>query len=238
MTLQAVLVKKLRNPNSIILVSIATLLNSAQAQPPANSGCAHHPKQGYHRSFEDAKKWAKKFDDPSRDKWQKPEDVITALKIGSTDKIADIGAGTGYFSLRIARAYPAATVYAADVEPGMVEYLKNQTAEKSLPNHKPIKIPADRPSLPARVNLVLIVDTYHHIDNRTSYFQALRKKLLPDARVAIIDFTAESPEGPPPEHRISKADVQDEMRMAGYSIDQDISLLPYQYFLTFRPLKD
>ncbi len=240
--------KTIRNLNLIILVCIALLLNvsipcwlnSAQAEPTANSDkCPIYPcKQGYHRSFDDAEKWVKKFDDPARDKWQKPNEVINALKIGATDKIADIGAGTGYFSLRIAQAYPTATIYAADSEPSMFEYLKKQTEKKSLRNHAPVKVPADKADLPSMINLVLIVDTYHHIDDRVSYFDALRKQLLPNGRVAIIDFTAESPEGPPPEHRISKMGVQDEMRKAGYTLDQDISLLPYQYFVIFRSAKD
>lgn len=221
----------------IILVCVAFLPMTAQADLPASSAQSPVPpcKQGFHRNFDDAEKWSKKFDDPARDKWQKPDEVIKALKIGPTDKIADIGAGTGYFSLRIAETYPAATVYAADVAPGMVEYLKRQTAKKSLANHKPVTIPADKPELPGLVDVVLIVDTYHHIDDRITYFEALRKQLLPNGRVAIIDFTAESPEGPPAEYRMSKDRVQDEMRKAGYALDQDMQLLPYQYFLIFKP---
>lgn len=224
-----------------IIICIASLLKPAQAEQPAsnNETSVHHSKQGYHHSFDDVEKWVKKFDDPARDKWQKPDEVIKALKIGATDKVADIGAGTGYFSLRIARAYPSATVYAADVEPSMIDYLNKQSSKENLSNHVAVKIPTDKPDLPGKVNLVLVVDTYHHIDDRTSYFETLRKKqLLPNAKVVIIDFTAESPEGPPAEHRMSKADVQAEMQSAGYALDQDIQMLPYQYFLIFKPAKD
>jgi FkbM family methyltransferase len=234
--------KSIYNINPVIVVCVsavgsASLLSASPAASAASSNeCPlHHCKQGYHHRFDHAEKWVKKFDNPARDKWQKPDAVIAALNIAPTDKIADIGAGTGYFSLRIAKTYPTATVYAADVEPSMVEYLKKQAKNKSLPNHKAVKVAARKADLPAKVNLVLIVDTYHHIDNRIAYFEALKKQLLPDARVAIIDFTAESPEGPPPEHRMSKAEVQDEMKQAGFSLDQDTVLLPYQYFLTFTP---
>ncbi len=195
----------------------------------------HSSNHGYHRSFAGAEKWVKKFDDPARDEWQKPDEVIKALKIGENDKIADIGAGTGYFSLRIAQAYPSVKVYAADVEPSMVKYLKKKTQMKGLSNHFPIKVRTDRADLPSKVNLVIVVDTYHHIDDRDTYFSEMKKVLFPEGRIAIIDFTSDSPEGPPTKHRISKSDLQEEMKKAGYALDQDISLLPYQYFLIFTP---
>lgn len=195
---------------------------------------SHSHQPGYHRRFTGAEKWVKKFDDPARDKWQKPAEVIKALNIQPQDIVADIGAGTGYFSLRIAREYPSATVYAADVETDMVDYLKQQTRKRGLSNHVPVKVGANKLVLPAKLNLVLVVDTYHHIDDRIQYFAALRKQLLPDGRIAIIDFTEASPEGPPAKHRMSKAHLQDEMRQAGYSVDQDLSLLPYQYLVIFK----
>lgn len=221
------------------LYSAENCLNFAQAKEESLSkNCPLHiGKEGYHKSFAGAEQWVKKFDDPARDKWQRPKEVITALKIGPIDNIADIGAGTGYFSLRIARAYPGATVYAADVEPDMITYLKQQATKQDLSNHKAVLLPPDKPSLPAKVNLVLVVDTYHHISQRISYFAALKNHLMPDARVAIIDFTAKSPEGPPPEHRLSKAELTAEMKEAGYEMSEDVELLPYQYFLIFKPIK-
>jgi cyclopropane fatty-acyl-phospholipid synthase-like methyltransferase len=216
--------------------NIAGQQNWAQAETTENCNkrTSHASKHGYHHSFAGAEKWVKKFDDPTRAKWQKPEEVIKALDIEANDKIADIGAGTGYFSLRIAKAYPHATVYASDVEPSMIAYLKEQTRSESLPNHVAVQVPANKPKLTSKVNLVLVVDTYHHLDDRVTYFGALRKKLLPNGRIAIIDFTAESPEGPPPEHRISKVNLEDEMKKAGFTLHQDISVLPYQYFLIFK----
>ncbi|MBU6452112.1 MAG: methyltransferase domain-containing protein [Cyanobacteria bacterium REEB67] len=215
--------------------ALSGLFTEAKATPAETSAdCPLHiGRPGYHRRFDDAEKWVKKFDDPARLIWQKPEDVIEALKIQAGDKVADVGAGTGYFSLRIAKDYPSVTVYAADIEPSMIAYLKKQAKAKALPNHKALKIDAHRATLP-EVDLVLVVDTYHHIDNRISYFADLKKRLSPKGRVAIIDFTAESPEGPPPEHRLKKESVVVEMNKAGYSLDQDLALLPYQYFLIFK----
>lgn len=218
------------------ITNITGQQNWAQAETTENCNkrVSHASKHGYHHSFAGAEKWVKKFDDPARAIWQKPDEVIKALNIEANDKIADIGAGTGYFSLRIARAHPHATVYASDVEPSMIAYLKEQSRRESLPNHVAVEVPANNPKIPSKVNLVLIVDTYHHLDDRVKYFDALRKKLLPNGRIAIIDFTADSPEGPPPEHRISKVDLVDEMKKAGYNLNQDIPVLPYQYFLIFK----
>lgn len=194
-----------------------------------------HGKQGFHHSFDDLERWIQKFDDPKRDVWQKPNEVIKALNIGANDKVVDIGAGTGYFSLRIAKAYPTAKVYAADVEPNMVTHLEKQAKSLSVPNHIAIKVDPNEVRLPEKVNLVLVVDTYHHIDDRPSYFRHIRKQLADNARIAIIDFTPESPEGPPPEHRISKTELTKEMEQAGYKFNQEVTLLPNQYFLIFSP---
>jgi cyclopropane fatty-acyl-phospholipid synthase-like methyltransferase len=221
---------------AVTLTAVSTLfIQSSSADPTAvDSQTPPHGKHGFHKSFANADEWVKIFDDPARDKWQKPDEVIKALDIGENDKIADIGAGTGYFSLRIAKQYPKVTVYAADVEPDMIEYLKKQTQTRSLPNHVPVAIPTNKAEFPAAVNLAIVVDTYHHIDDRAAYFGALKKQLVPNGRVAIIDFTAESPEGPPAKHRITAAEVQAEMRDAGYTFVENKQLLPYQYFLIFR----
>lgn len=205
------------------------------ASGTTNEASSHVGKNGYHKRFNNADRWVKKFDDPARDKWQMPDEVIQALKINDKDNIADIGAGTGYFSLRIAQSHPHTQVYAADIEPDMVAYMKEQTEKLSLSNHFPMVVGTKEVTFPQKLNLILVVDTYHHIDDRIPYFAALKQQLLPEGRIAIIDFTAESPEGPPPEHRISKAEMEEEMKRAGYELNEDVKLLPYQYFLIFKP---
>jgi len=230
-------------------LSLLLLSNMTQVEAQAKTGAdtanatmhTNHPNhsnhsnhQGYHHSFSDAKKWVEKFDAPARNDWQKPDQVIQALNLKDTDRIADIGAGTGYFSLRIARAHPSVTVYATDVEPDMIKYLEEQTQKEGLHNHIPILIKPNNIHLPEKVNIVIVVDTYHHIDDRVSYFAKLKKQLLPDNKIAIIDFSAESPEGPPPEHRISKEALIEEMKNAGYSVEKELTFLPNQYFVIFK----
>lgn len=189
----------------------------------------------HHHSFGEAEKWAHVFDDPKRDEWQKPHEVIRALALPPDAVVADIGAGTGYFSARLATMLPKGRVFAADIEPSMVRHLAERAARDGLSNLTPVRAQADTPGLPAKVDLVLMVDTYHHIEGREHYFRGLRTLLKPEGRVAIIDFTRESPEGPPRSERILPAQVIAEMKAAGFELAATHSFLPRQYFLVFRP---
>ena len=188
----------------------------------------------FHRRFDDAEKWAKEFDKPERDAWQKPEEVIGALKLSPAASVADIGAGTGYFAARIAKRVPEGKVFAADVEPDMVRYLGERAGREHVSNLMPVQASADAANLPEPVDLILVVDTYHHIGHRVRYFSKLRESLRPGGRLAIIDFTADSPSGPPVEHRIPPEKVTEELAAAGYAPAESYSFLPRQYFLVFK----
>jgi SAM-dependent methyltransferase len=194
-----------------------------------------HSDRGYHRSFDQAERWAKEFDDPSRDAWQKPNEVLDALHLDRTARVADLGAGTGYFSARIAGLIPEGKLFAVDIEPDMLRFLGERAQREHLSVLMPVLASAGSPNLPEPVDLVLVVDTYHHIDDRLAYFAALRASLRPGGRLAIVDFKADSPKGPPPEHRISAEQVTAELNAAGYSLLATHLFLPRQYFLVFRP---
>ena len=187
------------------------------------------------RRFEDAERWSKVFDDPSRDAWQKPAEVIRALGLAPQAAVADLGSGTGYFAVRLARALPAGRVYGADLEPDMVRFLEQRAAKEGLVNLSSHLAAADDPRLPVAVDLVLVVDTYHHIAARVGYFGRLRASLKPGGRVAIIDFGPDSPAGPPARHRVARERVLEEMGRAGYALAAAHDFLPYQYFLVFQP---
>jgi cyclopropane fatty-acyl-phospholipid synthase-like methyltransferase len=188
----------------------------------------------FHHRFEDPEKWAKEFDDPERDAWQKPEEILDALRLTRTSSVADIGAGTGYFSVRIARRILEGKVFAADIEPEMVRYLGERAQREHLANLVPVLANADDANLPEAVDVVLVVDTYHHIGNRTQYFAKLKSSLRPEGWLAIIDFKADSPSGPPVQHRISPERVTEELNAAGYALTQTLQWLPRQYYLIFR----
>ena len=125
-----------------------------RAQQGAGGG--HMPEHADHmeHSFADAERYAKSFDDPARDAWQMPARVIEALALQPQAKVADIGAGTGYFSVRLARAAAAPTVFAVDIEPKMVEYLTSRAASEHLPNLRAVRATAEGPNLPEPVDVV------------------------------------------------------------------------------------
>jgi SAM-dependent methyltransferase len=193
-------------------------------------GCA----AGQHR-FQNAEQWARFFDDPARDAWQKPDDVIRALTLAPDVLVADIGSGTGYFAVRLARAVPQGHVYGVDVEPDMVRYLVERGRREGLTNLTAVEALPHDPRLPRAVDLVLMVNTYHHIAERPAYFGRLRQSLRPGGRVAIIDFLPDAPGGPPRRARIPAAVVKEEMGRAGYGLATEHTFLPDQYFLVFAP---
>jgi predicted methyltransferase len=188
----------------------------------------------HQHSFGDAEKWAHVFDDPKRDVWQKPHEVIQALRLKPDAVVADLGAGTGYFAARLANMLRKGRVYAVDVEPGMVKHLAKRARDERLPNLAAVQASAEDARLPAKVDLVLLVDVYHHIGAREDYFRKVRGALKPGGRVAIIDFRVDAPEGPPKEARLSPERVKQEMQAAGYALAEAHDFLPRQYFLVFR----
>jgi predicted methyltransferase len=200
--------------------------------PAFASAQAPHDHQ---HSFDDAEKWARVFDDPARDAWQKPNEVIDALALKSDARVADLGAGTGYFTVRLASMLPRARVYAVEIEPNLVRYIEARATREHLGNVVPVEGAPDDPRLPEKVDLVLVVDTYHHIDARSAYFRRLRDALRPGGRIAIVDFKLDSPYGPPRTARLAPEAVKAEMAAAGYAVAAEHSFLPYQYFIVFKP---
>jgi len=220
-------------------------LRTSLAQPmhemPAEGGdiSHHHGRRtdgdgAFHRRFDDAEKWAKEFDKPERDAWQKPEEVVDSLHLDRAASVADVGAGTGYFSVKIAKRITDGKVFAADVEPDMVRYLGERAGRERVSNLVPVQAEADAANLPEPVDLILVVDTYHHIGHRIAYFSKLKSWLRPGARLAIIDFKADSPIGPPVQHRIPPEKVIEELTAAGYTLAESHDFLPRQYFLVFK----
>jgi len=197
---------------------------------------AQSPHSHEHR-FSGAEDWAKVFDDPARDAWQKPHEVIAALAPAPDSVVADIGSGTGYFAVRLAHFVPKGRVYGVDTEPDMVKYLDERAKREGLANLVSI---AGRPgdaNLPARVDLVLMVDVYHHISDREAYFGKMRGSLKAGARVAIIDFRLDAPSGPPKKERIAPSQVKAELARAGYALSKEHEFLPRQFFLVFEAAK-
>lgn len=221
------------------LLSAALLLGCAPRTPPAPAPAEAGDPAGHggdhatisHR-FEDAAHWAKVFDDPARDAWQKPEELVAALAIPVGATVADIGAGTGFFNRHLARAVgPAGRVIAVDVEPTLVAHMKERAVAEGTARVEARLGRLDDPGLtPGEADLVLLVDTYHHIDGRVAYFTRLREAVKPGGRLVVVDFKAgELPVGPPPDHRIAQEQVVRELVAAGWTPGAALDLLPYQF---------
>ena len=209
------------------LLALAFFAATALAQAP----------HSHQHSFGDADKWAKVFDDPERDAWQKPHEVIEALALKPDAAVADLGAGTGYFAMRLAHMVSKGRVYGVDLEPKMVKYLAERAKKEGLKNLSAVQGTPSDAKLPAKVDLVLLVDVYHHIDAREAYFGKLAAALKPGGRVAIIDFNASSKVGPPVRERMTAEQVQVEMGKAAYRLAAHHDFLPNQYFLVFERSK-
>jgi SAM-dependent methyltransferase len=217
---------KIKNMLAVIGCGAAAVLSGgALAQTPPT----------HHHDFVDADKWAGVFDDPARDEWQKPHEVMLALELAPDATVADIGSGTGYFTVRLSHFVPKGRVYGVDIEPKMVKYLAERAEKSGLRNITAVAGKPDDPMLPQPVDRVLLVDTYHHVGDRERYFARMRASLKAGARIAIIDFSEQSPVGPPVADRLSPALVASEMDAAGYKLLQHHDFLPNQYFLVFTP---
>ena len=190
-----------------------------------------------HRLHQDPKAYIAMLDDPKRDAYQKPHEVITALKLRDGEVLADIGAGSGYFTFRLAHHVgDAGRVYAVDVSPEMVVHLNRRVRDLKLKNVVSILAAPDDPLLAdASVDRFFICDTWHHIENHDRYLALLKKMLKPDGQVVMVDFKkAETPVGPPMQMRIDRDDLVKEMEKHGFRLEVEHTFLPYQYFLVFK----
>jgi ubiquinone/menaquinone biosynthesis C-methylase UbiE len=225
--------------NSVFCISLllAPSLSAQSADPPQatrepDHNAATHVDH-FERRFDNAAEWVSNFDDPARDNWQMPARVIDTLHIQAGQLVADIGAGTGYFTVRLAGSAAQPTVFAVDIEPSMVEHVRDRATTEGLTNVTSILAAADDPHLPESVDLALLVNTYHHIPNRVEYFTKLRGMLKPGGRVAIIDFRKDSPSGPPVEFRLTSDEIRNELEAANFSLQASYAFLPRQLFLVF-----
>jgi ubiquinone/menaquinone biosynthesis C-methylase UbiE len=190
-----------------------------------------------HHAFNDPERWAETFDSPERRAWQLPAIVVRVLGIESGDSVADLGAGTGYFTQVLSRAVGSAgRVWAVDIEPEMLAHIEKRD-DLGPGKVIPVLAAPDDPKLPeADVDLVLVVNTWHHIDARLDYLKRLEKTLTERGRVAIIDWhEGELPLGPPPGAKLSREALLAEFEQAGWRLATESVALPYQYLLVFYP---
>lgn len=203
-------------PKSLLLVACLGLAWGQTAHQ-------HHPPQS-------AEEYARVLEDPGRDAWQKPHEVVAALNLQPGQTIADIGAGTGYFARRFARH--AGKVFAVDIDEKLLDILRREAP----PNVTTVLATPDDPKLPpASVDVIFFCDVLHHIQSRGPYLRKLRRALKPGGRVVNVDFYKKPlPVGPPVEMKLSEEQVIAEFKSAGFRLRDRREFLEYQYFLEFE----
>jgi ubiquinone/menaquinone biosynthesis C-methylase UbiE len=203
------------------------------------AGSALAEDQHLHRRPDDIKQYLEHLDSTERDRYQKPSEVIDALRLKPGMAVADLGSGSGYFTRRFVEAVTeTGMVYAVDVEPEMLAYTKESVIHiHTAYTAEFILAQPDNPKLPfASVDLLFICNTIHHLEERSKYFRDLRSSLKPGARIAIIDFYPDERSGDlgfPKRHLVARDTIVQEMTVAGYQLAREHSFLPKQYFLEF-----
>jgi len=218
---------------SLLLILLMALPSAGHAQDAVK-----RDDHQMHRLHNDPKAYIGALEDPKRDAYQKPHEVVHALGLKPGEIIADIGAGSGYFTFHLARHVgEKGKVYAVDVSPDMILHVNRRIREFKMNSVVSVLADSDDPLLPDQsVNRFFICDVWHHIENQTKYLSLMKKMLKPGGEVVIIDFhKKEFPVGPPMNMKIAREDVIKRLESNGYRLTKEHTFLPYQYFLVFVP---
>jgi ubiquinone/menaquinone biosynthesis C-methylase UbiE len=189
-----------------------------------------------HRLHNDPKAYIGALEDPKRDEYQKPQEVMTALAITPGEIIADIGAGSGYFTFRLAHHVgDKGKVYAVDVSPDMILHINRRIRELDVSNVVSVLSDPDDPLLPDHsIDRFFFSESWHHIENQTKYLELMKRMLKPAGQIVMIDFQKKDlPVGPPLQMKIAKEDLIKQMQSHGFRLQKEYTFLPYQYFLIF-----
>lgn len=206
------------------------------AAPAAAQDPTPRSHEEMHRLHRDTSAYIGMLEDPKRDQYQKPDDVVRALHLRPGETIADIGSGSGYFTLRFAaRVGEGGRVFAVDIDPEMVRHLNRRVRDAGVRNVQTILADPDDPLLAdASVDRFVVVDTWHHIEKPVEYLALMKRMLKPGGQVVMIDFQKrELPVGPPLEMKIAREDLVRQMEANGFRLAKEHTFLPYQYFLVF-----
>ena len=217
------------------MVGALVLTLPATAQDPTSRS-----HEEMHRLHQDPKAYIAMLEDPKRDEYQKPHEVLMALDLKPGETIADIGSGSGYFTLRFAAHLGAeGRVFAVDIDPEMVRHLNRRLRDAGVRNVQTILAEPNDPLLPdVSVDRFVVVDTWHHIEDQLGYLALMKKMLKPGGQVVMIDFQKkELPFGPPLEMKIAREDLVRQMAGSGFHLMKEHTFLPYQYFLVFEVLR-
>ena len=217
------------------LAAAFAVLIAAAAVPAAQT--ARHPVSGRVLAPTMGVEGAAWLDRPEREREEAPSKAIAALGLKTGDVVADIGAGSGYYTVRLAAAVgPTGHVVATDLQPGMLALIKARVAREGLTNVELVQGRADDPVLPAKTfDLLLMVDVYHELAAPQVFVRKLKTALKPGGRLVLIEFRREDPRVPiREEHKMSVSQVREELGADGFRIDRVIDVLPWQHIIVLR----
>jgi arsenite methyltransferase len=216
---------------------ISALMGLLTVLPCAAQDNVKRTKEEIHAVHHDSKAYIAMLEDPQRDSYQKPHEVLRALDLKEGEVVADVGAGSGYFSFRFCHHVgETGRVYAVDVNPDMIVHINRKIRDLGVKNLITILATPDDPLLlDSSVDRFFICDTWHHIENQAQYLKVLKRMLKPGGQIIMIDFhKRELPVGPPLEMKIAREDLVSQMESADFQLARELTFLPYQYFLIFK----
>lgn len=225
---------------TLMLVLVLTLGQFAYAEEPdlPPIECPLR-KAGIDRTklkpFEEVEQYIQFLERQDRAKWQKPDEVVETLELTGSELVVDLGAGSGYFTLRLSQAVPEGGVIAIDTQPEMVRHIHRKVVTGEWPNVRAQVGKSDDPGLPSDADLVFVCDVLLHVPKKAEWLKTIHSQMKSGARLVLIDFREGNlPEGPPEAIKVPKADIVRMCEEAGFKLTEDHSeLLPYQSFLFF-----
>ena len=220
------MIKRFSSISPMALLASACLCAQPAATPPQSAANKFMHGSDFHELVA-------RFEDPARAQWQKPGEVIASLGPLDGKTVADIGAGTGYFAFPLAKK--AAKVIAIDIDHRFLDYVEQRKQAEKTGSNIETRLTAPNASglKPGEADVVLIVDTFHHIENRIEYLKKLKGLLGKGGLLVIVDFKKQKPPpGPAIELRLEPEQVGSELKSAGFAVvNTDRDLLPYQYII-------
>jgi len=187
------------------------------------------------KPFAEVEKYIEFLERTDRAIWQKPDTVILSMGLKGNETIADVGAGSGYFSFRFADKLPKGKVIAIDIEPEMIRHIHHKVMSFDIKNIEVVLASKEDPKVPENVNLVFICDVLHHLTDRAKWLSKLYSELNSGTRLILIEFKEGNlPEGPPEKIKISAKEMQSTVSSVGFVfVLKDTALLPYQNYFEF-----
>ncbi len=217
--------------------AVENLTANPHANPPID--CPLH-KAGLDptkmKPFEETEKYIQFLEREDRKIWQKPEEVVESMALTGSERIFDIGAGSGYFTFPMSQKLTTGRVFAGDVEPEMIRHIHHTAMSKGIENIEVRLISQTAPEVPEAIDLVFMCDVMHHIAEPEQWMAGITKQLPEGAAFHMIEFKkGDIPSGPPEEHRIAPERLKEIAAKAGLRFDHEVEgLLPYQYYLVFK----